>query len=370
MRINIVCYTPVNEGSWILGKFASELERQLRILGQDVVISSKADTNYEINHHINYGGYDNQVSNIDTLMITHIDFFSKAFSIKNKMRHAKLGICMSKETMNRLIAIGIPKEKLCYVNPAYNEHLKPKKLTIGITSRLYSYGLKRESFLPKLAQKINSDCFKFIIMGSGWESIVSKLQQKGFEIEYHPDFNLEEYVRLMQMLDYYLYMGEDEGSMGFVDAVYCGIKTIATNQGFHLDAKGGLIHGFTEFEELLAIFNKLQETFLARRHSVKEWTWENYAKKHLELWQYMSGNELKELSNDEDGINSLLNNSDNPISKKEAWRAIMKTDLRMEAVAWPSMPYRFLKKLTPRPVLKVVKKLLRSVEKNSLCLKK
>lgn len=358
MKINIVSYAPVTASGWILGKFARELEKQLRILGQDVVISNRADKKYDINHHIIYTGYDNQVTNIDTVMLTHIDYFSKAFSVKDKMKHAKLGICMSKETMNRLAAIGIPKEKLCYVNPAHNEHLKPKKWTIGITSRLYSYGLKRESFLPKLLEEIDSEYFRFKIMGSGWESIIAKLKQKGFEVDYYPDFDLEEYVSLMQMLDYYLYMGEDEGSMGFVDAVFCGVKTIATTQGFHLDAKAGLTHGFTEFEELVAIFQQIQSDLQIRRKSVKDWTWESYAKKHLEIWQHLMKGRTKVSSAFDDGLNTLQSQSENLISKKEAWKAILKTDLRLQSAAVRSVFYRALLKVTPDSVRRIAKQIL------------
>lgn len=166
-------------------------------------------------------------------------------------------------------------------------------------------------------------------MGDGWSHIVSKLRKNGFETTYYKDFEPETYVSLMPRLDYYLYMGEDEGSMVFVDAVFCGVKTIATAQGFHIDAQNGLTHRFSSFDELVAIFQNIQNELQTRRNSVKDWTWRDYAIKHIELWEYLKDKTQPNTQTYHDGLNSLLNKTDNPLSKEAAWQAIQKTDKRL-----------------------------------------
>ena len=47
--------------------------------------------------------------------------------------------------------------------------------------------------------------------------------------------------------DYYFYPGLDEGSLGTLDALAAGVKTIVTNQGFHLDLTNGVTHGFWDY---------------------------------------------------------------------------------------------------------------------------
>ncbi|MGE4169865.1 MAG: hypothetical protein AB7F28_04015 [Candidatus Margulisiibacteriota bacterium] len=354
MKINIVNYELGNDNPWILGKFSTELEKHLKRLGYETVVTGKPDPQYDVNHHIIYSGYENGGDSIHTLMITHIDYVAKAFSIKEKMRHANLGICMSKETMDRLVGIGIPKEKLYYISPAHNDLIEPKKWVIGLTARLYMNDLKRESFLVRLSAELDPTCFKFVIMGDGWWQVILKLKKRGFEVDYYPEFILETYTTLFKQMDYYLYMGEDEGSMGFVDAVHSGVKTIATAQGFHLDARLGLTHGFQTFEDLSSIFQHLQTELQTRRSAVQHWTWEQYARKHLALWHYLSQTPPLDVPGD-DGLQSLISVYENPVSKQDAWRAIIKTDFRLLLANWRTYPLRVLRRLIPRPIVTYLK---------------
>ena len=325
MKINVVNYFD----SWILGKFARELERNLRALGQDVRLSDRADASCDINHHIIYTGYDGSTNGVDTVMITHIDYITKARTVLKQMQGARMGVCMSRETMDRMAAIGVPSDKLCYVSPAYNEQLGLRKISIGIASRLYAFSLKREHLVPRLSRHIDPACFRFVIMGAGWTAIAERLVADGFEVVYHPDFDIDAYAGMMKTLDYYLYLGEDEGSMGFVDAAACGVRTIVTTQGFHLDAGASLTHGFRTFQDLKRIFLTLQEEFQARRAGVADWTWEMYARKHLHLWQFLLGRPLTGEADYPDGVHSIPDPESLRVSRASAWRSIAKANLRL-----------------------------------------
>jgi hypothetical protein len=288
MRVRLVCYEDVHK--WILGKFALKLEEHLTKQGIKIDIDRKPDVTADVNHHIFYGGYGSVVSSLDTLMITHIDSIRKIAQLKNQLKSAKMGICMSNETMVNLTKLGIPPSKLCYVNPAHDGIIKPRRLIIGITCRVQIDGRKRENFVGKLSDKLNPEDFEFIIMGEHWTPYVNKLRDKGFTVTYYDTFIYHKYIEIIPILDYYLYMGLDEGQMGFLDALSAGVKTIVTPQGYHLDAKNGITHPFTSFDELVEVFNSISNERMQLTNSVAKWSWSEYAQRHLEIWNFLLGN--------------------------------------------------------------------------------
>ena len=89
---------------------------------------------------------------VDSLMITHIDRREKLETIKNQMAYARIGICMSKETMQLLINYGIDPTKLCYINPAHDNVIQPKKLLIGLASKIYADGRKKRTIVDKASR--------------------------------------------------------------------------------------------------------------------------------------------------------------------------------------------------------------------------
>ena len=317
MKIHIVCYDDVH--TWILGKFAIKMDENLHKLGIQSTISDKPDLNADINHHLIYTNYNGEKTTIDTVMITHIDRMSKFNMLQNQMKAAGLGICMSRETMVNLAKMGIEKNKLCYVNPAHDGTIPIKKIVVGIASRTYIDGRKNEYYLNKLADKLNHRYFKFKIFGNGWEPQVKYLNENNFEVEYTEQFDYDKYLQFIPSLDYYLYMGTDEGQMGFVDALSAGVKTIVVPQGYHLDANNGITHPFTTYNELENILLQIQKEKELLVSSVDAWNWFNYTKKHVEIWQYLIDNK-KIRSDFSDGINSLWEHEeyDDGFKKKES----------------------------------------------------
>jgi hypothetical protein len=284
-RVHIVCYEDVD--AWILGKFAQRLAEHLSRSGIEVDISKRPDPRAEINHHIIYYDYDGRKTTNETVMVTHIDTPRKRTQLKGQLVNARMGVCMSLDTVERLAERGLPRDRLCFINPATDGIMKPRRFAMGITSKVQPSGCKREQMLVELAAKISPDDFEFRIMGGGWDTIVDGLRERGFTVEYLDRFDRERYRTMMPQLDYYLYFGEDEGSMGFVDALAAGIPTIVTPQGYHLDAKGGITHAFSTADQLAAVFHEIAAVRQARVDAVSSWTWAEYARKHLALWQWI-----------------------------------------------------------------------------------
>ena len=296
MKINIVNYEVSNP--WILSKIALKLKENLLLLGHDVTLSNKVNIDADINHHIVFHSYKGIDTGLHTTMITHVDNIVKLKKIKEDLKTAKVGICMSKPTMDELIRLGIPKEQLQYAHCAHDGNAKSRKITLGFTTRLYADGRKREDFFLESLKSMSPDDFRFEIMGFGWAPHINRLTKMGFEVNYFEEFDYNEYKKLFTRLDYYIYLGDDEGSMGFIDALAAGVKTIVQPQGFHLDAQDGLVHPFTNLKEYKKIMSYIAEEKRRLQASVVEWTWLNYAKKHVEIWDLcMKGDYIKSESN-------------------------------------------------------------------------
>jgi hypothetical protein len=307
MKVRIVCYEDVD--GWILGKFAKKLCNHLCDMGVQADIAKEPDSSADINHHIIYLDYDGNKNSVDTLMITHVDNIDKLNLLEKQLQTAQAAVCMSKESMLYLSKLGLGKNKLCYINPAHDGVISIKKIVVGIASKVHDDGRKREYFLDRLVGAVDNRYFKFKIMGEGWESQIKTFRKKGFEVDYTDHFIYDEYVEMIPTLDYYIYMGMDEGQMGFVDALAAGVKTIVTAQGYHLDAPGGIVHPFSTYEEFENIFLTLQKEKENLVMSVNTWNWADYARKHVEIWNYLLGHQPVK-SKFTDGLNSLLMQSD------------------------------------------------------------
>lgn len=303
--VHLVC----EDRGWILRKFAVRLQEELEKRGYKCSISDVAESSADINHYINYESYEPVASFNDTIMITHIDSYNKLEKLKFQLRVAKMGICMSRETMEKLAMYGVAREKLCYINPAQDEIIKPKKYVLGITHKTHDDHRKNENVLVDLCKGLSSDYFAFKIMGSGWKEIVDEVEAMGFQIDYYDEFDYEEYIKLIPSLDYFLYWGFDEGAMGYLDALRAGVETIVTPQGFHLDVKDGITYECRTIPEFRKVLLSLQEKREKIVRTVDTWTWKNYVDKHLEVWNYLLGNEEEIYKNQhmyEDGIFSVM----------------------------------------------------------------
>jgi hypothetical protein len=199
---------------------------------------------------------------------------------------------MSIATMEELIKLGVPSSKLQYAHCAHDDNALHKKIALGFTTRLYADGRKREDYFNNSIKQMSPNDFRFEIMGFGWAIHVDKLRRLGFEVNYFEEFDYDEYKKLFTRLDYYIYLGNDEGSMGFIDALAAGVKTIVQPQGFHLDANKGITYSFTNSAEYCHIMNEIVKEKHKLQDSVAKWTWINYAQKHISIWEKCLSGEI------------------------------------------------------------------------------
>lgn len=288
MKARLIVH-PENRG-WILEKFAVRLAEHLGAFGVDADISDAPSPAADLNHWLLYLYYDGRRVTPTTALITHIDRFAKQRLLNKALETLDAGICLSRETVETLARRGAPREKLCYVTPGHDGLVASKRIVIGMTSRAYGDGRKREWMLVELARAMRLDRFHFEIIGDGWEPIIQELQAAGATVRHSPgtgDYQ-QDYAFTLERIatfDYYMYTGLDEGSMGFLDALAAGVPTIVTPQGFHLDVPGGITHPFTEVTELVAVFTAISNETSARADSVRGLTWARYAERHALVWR-------------------------------------------------------------------------------------
>lgn len=322
MKIRIVCYEDPDK--WILGKFARRLQEHLTALGVENSLGKTPDADADVNHHIAYVSYKDSDTGLNSLMVTHVDSVGKVRLLRRQLKTADLAICMSAQTAADLRGAMLPTDKICYVHPAHDGLIVPRRLRVGITTRLYEDGRKNEAAFEDMLDHIPKDDLHFVIMGAGWEAVVDRMRQRGFSVDLHSSFDLTRYQKLIPELDFFVYFGHDEGSMGFLDAVAAGVATIVTPQGYHLDVEGGVTHHIDDLEDLAATLTAIVERRRLRADAVAGWSWQRYAEKHLELWEHLAGHALTtsaaspitEFREAQDGLASLQTRSQQrPLSR-------------------------------------------------------
>ncbi len=275
MKIHLVNYeASFNDG--ILSKFANKLFEQLKkTKGVKVTLSDRPDPKADVNHHINYQSYI-PVDTKNTLMVTHIWEGGKLDKLRWAMQSADVGICMSTDTKDQLIKWGLPKNELEIILPAHDGFARRYQI-VSILTNVYPDGCKREQMFVDLVKTLPHNKFAFRIMGSGWHDILVPLVAEGLQVDYFAEWDAENHKRILDTSDYNLYFGEDEGSMGILDAKNAGLKIIAPNIGFNKDI--GVDYPFSTQKELNTIFKELAY------NPVEDWTWDKYTKEHLKIWK-------------------------------------------------------------------------------------
>ena len=289
MKINFVLNS--QNANWILEKFAHRTTTELIKLGHDARINPEPIQNFDINHYLSYNFVLNPPPN-STVLVTHIDDRLKLQYLKNLSKNQNIAslICLSRYTKNFLISEGLPKDRISSVPPSVDTFPPVRVIRIGLSSYIYKDGRKNESWLQRLCDDISLAGFEFHVFGSGWEKTCERLLESGAIVRYTKataDFTDDHRAILdsLKVVDYWMYLGFDEGSMGCLDAALAGVPLITTPQGFHLDLPGGIAHEISSYEALKSLLTQLKTRFLSENEIHEYYSWKRYAQECLTIWE-------------------------------------------------------------------------------------
>lgn len=352
LRVRIVL-SPDN-GSWIIEKMANRLAAMTEKFGCVADVASAPDSNADLNHWMSYAFANVAHATPTSMLITHLDDPYKVALVRGELSGGVgVGICLSSHSRDMLIGEGIAPQSLAFVVPGHDFAPTPRRIVIGLTTRLYPDGRKREAMLVRLARAMRLDAFRFEIFGQGWADFIPQLDAAGAEIFYRPgsDDYVADYREMIDHLvrfDYYLYLGRDEGSLGTLDALAAGVKTIITPQGFHVDLPHGITHAVWDDKELLDVFRTIARERQQRLDAVAIFTWDHYARAHALIWRAIVEDRRQSIESE---LQALRSNTAGPTTaRSESWLA---TRLRYVS------PYRVRSALSHIPTLKPIRKWLR-----------
>jgi hypothetical protein len=281
MKINLVNYE-MNLGiDAIISKYARMMERELIDLGHEVTISGKPKK-ADVNHHINFISYVPS-GGFDTTMITHVSgdknmSEAQKIALVNKQEKTAIGICMNEEIKEKLVKAGCNPKRL-FVSGHAHDSIERRPNIISIVSNVYPDGRKKEDMFVNLAKSLKEKkMYLFRIMGKGWMPIFEELKDTGVQLQYIDSFSMDTYIQFLCTSDYLLYTGdEDSLAQSVIDAKQARLRVIAPpRKELEIDLP------FLCQADLNRIFEKMEE------NEVKDWTWENFTKKHLEIWKNSS----------------------------------------------------------------------------------
>lgn len=272
IKVNIV--SP--KDNWILQKIASELigveNGKVKFL-QSQKISLDSDYNYYINWKWWKYLYPKlSKSKCDVVWFTHFD----EGDTTEILEAADIIVAKSLHGCKCLENRGIDGSKiriLSAVGPA--KGLDFKKVRLGISGRPYKTGRKGEDILIQLSRDLDSQVFEFVFASDKWT-----------KFDYGLSYQVIKGNKFFTEIDYLLSASKAEGGpMDVINAIKCGIPIISTNVGFIYTLKTYEDFTYTSYEQLLDYLLRLQQSKLDKIKISKQYTWDNFRKWHINLFE-------------------------------------------------------------------------------------
>ena len=288
MRINII---NLDKERWILTKISKKLVFNLTKLGHTVFLSKKPRTDVDVNHFIIFLFQKEDKSyypknTINTTMLTHVNDDFRFKKLKKISQFIDAGIAFSNHHKKFIEKKSLGVKKIFHILPPTDDDVKLKKINFGIFTDLYSDGRKEEDFFFNSFINLDPHFFKLSIIGKGWKKYVKAFQEKNIEVDFQRFFFRKLYLNKMSNLDYLIYLGNDEGSMSFLDAIQLGIKTIMVPQGFQSDLQEFITYkvdkNLRNFPDIISKIIREKQKFMKIK---KKLNWTNYAFQHCEIWK-------------------------------------------------------------------------------------
>lgn len=171
-----------------------------------------------------------------------------------------------------------------------------KKISLGIISKRYARRVKGEAYLLELIKRLDSDKFKFILVGNSRNEDATLLSKFGFEVEVFENLPYELYPEVYTQIDFLLIISLFEGGpANLPEALASGVPVIANNiamvKDMVQDNKNGILlngsydNDIKKLNLLLnnngKLFNQLQKNLQKRQNII---TWQEVVEKYEKVY--------------------------------------------------------------------------------------
>jgi hypothetical protein len=279
---------PGSEGESV--RVCDRLAAELPSFGVEVTTAPRASPAAAVNHYLGAQRPDAPAQGLSTAVMPAGSACEDCAAALELARSFDGVVCLTGADAAVLAREGGDPVRVCWATPGHDAATESRRIVIGLTTRLRRDGAKRENVLLEAIGPLTLEDFRFRIIGQGWEPVIPRLEALGAQVDYFggtqdvdADYNVN--LEWVPTFDYYMYLGCDEGSMGFYDALAAGVGTIVTPQGYHLDAGIGIDHEFFTARELRAILFSLGEERRRRIACVRHLTWAAFAERHAAFWR-------------------------------------------------------------------------------------
>lgn len=287
---------------WILGKIASDIQREASLQGIPCRRGNLEDyQGEEICYHLAwYMAVPIPEAKHNSVFYTHVNNDFNEFNLTTLKDQFDSVICMSPEDVQYLLELGFDSDKVFgRILPARNLYIKP--LSVGIFSACYPDGRKNEQWLIDYCKTKNEAKYlNFVFIGQGWGNVANELEKIGCSYEWHNvsrslPYEYEFQQHKLASLNYYIYMGMDGGAMGTYDAYAQDVPLCVTFDGFH---KGlpKINYSFDNQESFFVQFDNIVNEHADRLNFFRNNTAKNYV---LWLFSVWNGKEIQTLTEDD-----------------------------------------------------------------------
>lgn len=259
MKFKVNVIAPLYE-DWILTKIAKMLDKYI----PEVILSEKPDPKADINHFVNYALYK-PVRTKTSAWFTHPEgtFWEMA-------KHIDWCICHAERYAEQLREKGY---RATAITPGIDDIFKPK-LVLGVVGKKRRSGRKGDILVEQI-KKLDFVQLKFT--HSSWE---------GDDIPFNklPDFyNSIDYLLVPSILE--------GGPIPVGEAIKSGKKVISPLDvgNVNLFKENIIFYKKGNIKSLIKVLDKSYKSKLEISNTVKHLTWENFALKHQNIFEHLSG---------------------------------------------------------------------------------
>lgn len=173
---------------------------------------------------------------------------------------------------------------------------KDEKISLGIISKRYGRRVKGEAYLLELAKRIDSDKFRFILVGDGRSEDIDMLTQLGFEINVFDRLPYNLFPEVYNEIDFLLMISLFEGGpANLPEALASGVPIISTQiamaKDMIVDFENGIFlsgdydKDVEKINQLFAndgeLFNKFQQNLQKKQNII---TWQEVVQKYEDVY--------------------------------------------------------------------------------------